>query len=95
MEVILLHSDNRHVSATQVAFFKVEISGHLIIMFYYFSCHAARRSKTYRCETKLHTYVSYPVHIIDFMLTTYLLYILYQKPDPDNDIKQIATYSNT
>jgi hypothetical protein len=94
MEVILLHSENRHVSATQVAFFRVEISGHFIIMFFYFPCHIVRRSKTYHCETKLHTYVSYPVYIIDVMLPTYLLYILYQKHDPDNDLKQIATYSN-
>jgi hypothetical protein len=28
------------------------------------------------------------------MLTTYLLYILYQKRDPDVDLKQIETYRN-
>ena len=37
MNVILLHSDNRHVSATLVTIFRVEISQHFIIMYYYFS----------------------------------------------------------
>ena len=54
---ILLHSDNRRVSATHVTIFRVEISRHFIIMYYYFSIHTdaiKRNSIKQNCMLKFH-----------------------------------------
>jgi hypothetical protein len=65
--VILLHSDNRHVSAAQCDHLQgVDIST-LYNKVLFFSIHTD--GIKHICETKLHNYVSFLGYIIDAMLT--------------------------